>query len=202
MSADFVPVSPTAEPAPVGRRRFFRILWDEALWDQWLLGLPAAGAREVSPWDLVGCRWFQAPGALSVPVKRAGKALEFSFGAFDVPYVTRRVGELIEAVAPGEVQRIPVDVEGASEHYEILNVLHCLDCIDKNATTGDLWTPDDGRPEKVGQYFAIYTLKLRDDIEKKMIFRVAGWETPLIVADELKVALVEAVASGLTFQQL
>jgi hypothetical protein len=56
---------------------------------------------------------------------------------------------------------VPAQVEGRTEPYFILNVLHVIRCIDDaRCETVQYWTPEDGEPELVGKYMNVRGLKV------------------------------------------
>ncbi|MEJ7764251.1 MAG: suppressor of fused domain protein [Acidimicrobiales bacterium] len=133
-----------------------------------------------------------------VPIERRGKPRDCHFGSFDMLVVSQRVGALVETLAPGDVQRIPVDVEGVAEPYEILNVVAVLDRIDPERTAGQRW-PDD-HPHNAGRWRAVYELVLRaEDLGGPRIFRLSGWSVGVVVTEEIKRALQNARVSGIRF---
>ena len=180
----------------------YKLQFDSEDAGQWFLEAPRTpeGSR-VDPRIFTYGTPVETPDPLTVPVRDPGHELDFSFAAFDMLVVTGRVGALIEHVAPGDIQRIPVRVEPATGSFEILNVLPVIDCIDRDRTVGTFWTPDDGRPEKVGQYRMIIDLKLDSArVGGHDIFRVGGWDIAVIVTERLKDALQREHVTGLTYR--
>ncbi|HWC09970.1 MAG TPA: hypothetical protein VG455_01990 [Acidimicrobiales bacterium] len=147
--------------------------------------------------EAAGLRDLPAPETLTVPIDNPGHPLHFSFASHDMLVVAQHIGELIERMSPGDVERIPVRVEGRNEPYEILNVLTRIACIDRDRTVGELW-PD--ASERAGEYRMIVRLALDPDRvpESIRIFQVGGWKVSVVVTEDLKEALEDA--TGLTFK--
>lgn len=139
--------------------------------------------------------------SLSMRVGSPGNPVDFAFGVFLLPVVARQVGALIERLAPGDVQRIPVEVKGHPGPYEILNVTATVDCIDTDRTVGERWTEADHRSDLAGQWRGVYDLRLDGEVVgRSRIFRVAGWTNALVVTEDIKGALVDAGVSGLRYR--
>ena len=98
--------------------------------------------------------WSGRIMAVGLPLKfslyggRTGSILDFTFSNDDVPVVTGRVAVILAATAGDDIQRFPVQVEGRKESYEIINVVSCIPCVDRDRSDADWWTEADGRPEK------------------------------------------------------
>jgi hypothetical protein len=152
--------------------------------------------------------------SLWLPVKRAGRALDVTFGGGRNIVVTERIGALIDTLAPGDVQRIPAQVEGSDEPYELLHVLTRIDCVDSEHTRAQAKN-EEGRYES-GTLAALAHLIDRDNlyrhvmshnmtldpngIEGPRIFRVVDWDLFPVVTEELKAALEHEGATGVEFE--
>jgi hypothetical protein len=76
-------------------------------------------------------------------------------------------------------------------------------CIDEQASKVQFWTPEDGVPEKVGQYWAVDDLHIdKAKVGNAKVFRPEGWEVALIVSGELKDAMEAMGATGTRFQEV
>jgi hypothetical protein len=128
--------------------------------------------------------------------------------------VTERIGALIDKVAPGDVQRIPVHVEGTDGRYEVLHVLTRMDCVDWEHTCAQAKN-EEGRYEsgtlaslahlidrnKLNRHVMSYNMTLNPQgTEGPRIFRVLDWDLYPVVTEDLKVALERERPSGLEFQ--
>ena len=81
--------------------------------------------------DFAVGRHLENPGTLAVTVKRRGEPAELAFTLLEAPVATTRVADLIAEIAPGAVERFPVEVGGHAGKYEILNVVQVVDAIDQ-----------------------------------------------------------------------
>lgn len=180
----------------------YDVSFDPTIEDQWFLDAPHdPDGNEIDPRTFTQGKRVVVSEGLVVPIGEPGAPLEFSFGAFDMPVVSARVGEVLEQLAPDDVQRIPVRIEGADGPYEILNVVTAIDCIDRDRTVGTVWTEADHRSDLAGEYRMIIELHLDSSrITSSRIFRVEGWEIALIVTEDVKAALEEIAPTGLQFQ--
>jgi hypothetical protein len=95
-------------------------------------------------------------------------------------------------------------VEGQTEPYFILNLLRVIRCIDE-ARSEEVrhWRPEDGQPEKVGQYQVVSGMRIdRTQVGDAHIFRPWGWDVALIVSEHLKQALEVEGITGLRFTEV
>jgi hypothetical protein len=72
-----------------------------------------------------------------------------------------KVASILTALAPEDSQLIPVDVGSQQEPHFIRNALRVVKCIDDAAWEEvQHWMPEDGRPERVGTYRAVYGMRI------------------------------------------
>jgi hypothetical protein len=65
------------------------------------------------------------------------------------------------------------------------------------------WTPEDGLPEKVGQYYAVDDLRIdKAKVGEARVLRPEGWAGTLIVSEDIKVALERLGATGVRFTEV
>jgi hypothetical protein len=144
------------------------------------------------------------PGPLKIPIGRPGQALDFTLAGFSIPVVHVKVASVFTELAPGDVQLLPVDIPGQPAQFCILVATRLIRCIDDTASDEvEYWTPEDGRPEKVGQYRDVYGMRI--DLSKAgdaKVFRTWGWTIALIVSEELKEALERIGATGVKFKEV
>lgn len=140
---------------------------------------------------------------LRIPVEIPGKPLDFTEAGIGTPVVHVRVAALFAALAPGDVQLIPVDVEGQPDQYLILVATRLIRCIDEQASRIELWTHEDGVPHKVGQYASVRDMRIdKSKVGSAQMFRLDGWRTSLIVSGEIKDALERMGATGTRFEEV
>ena len=185
--------------------RYFDVLDDLHLPGRWSLGkVSDEGGRTVVPGRLLSGMPATFPGRLEVDVRAAGKPLDFTFAAFDIPIVNARAATLIRELVPEGVQFLPVVVGGQSEPYFILNTLRVVKCIDEKASSEvQFWTPEDEQPERVGEYSAVHGMRIDPArVGDAKVFRPWGWPVALIVSEDIKDALERAGVTGLKFEDV
>lgn len=127
---------------------------------------------------------------------------DFYLAAFDVPVVSQRFGALLASIAKDDVQLIPVTVMSAPGYF-ILNSLRRLKCLDESRSLFTKWEPADGRPDRAGQYRMIVELKVVvASSEHADIFRIDGWDVPLIVSETIRQAYLDNRLSGAVFESV
>jgi len=76
-------------------------------------------------------------------------------------------------------------------------------CIYEEASEIQRWTPEDGLPEKVGQYAIVSHLRIdgaRTGDARGL--RPEGWSGALIIREDLKRALEDLGATGMSFTKV
>jgi len=186
--------------------QYFDLSDDVYLTGRWELGklTDPEGGKEVWPWLFKKGEPVLFPKSPVGPVRSPGRPLDFSHAAFGIPVVHARVASIFTEMAPADVQLVPVDIEGQSDPYFILNVIRVVKCIDDQASAEvRYWTEEDGLPEKVGRYSSVSGMRI--DPTKPCdakVFRTWGWQVALIVSEDIKVALERAGATGLKFKEV
>nr|WP_224240944.1 DUF1629 domain-containing protein [Hyalangium gracile] len=160
---------------------------------------------EVDVWQFERGSRIDVEGRLRVPVDRPGKSLDFSMTPVGgAPVVHARVASLLASMAPTDVQLVPVEIEGQTEEFFILNVTRVVKCIDDKAS-GEVqyWKPEDGRPEKTGKYRAVHGMRIDPSkVGDAKVFRPWGWMGALLVSEEIKEALERSGATGTKFKEV
>ncbi|HZH74770.1 MAG TPA: DUF1629 domain-containing protein [Archangium sp.] len=187
-------------------QRYFELKDDMSSPGRWLLRNPLdAQGKEVRTRQFMSGEPTRHEGRLRVPVYHPGTPLDFTrvdTGA--IPVVTEKVARVLTEVAPGDVQLFPVEVESRPEPHFLVNVTRLIKCIDDEASTEVLyWQPEDGRPDKVGQYRDVYGMRIDPSkVAGAKVFRPWGWRVALIVAEDVKEALERTDATGLDFREV
>ena len=160
--------------------------------------------EKIDPWQFTRSQWLEPQGTRLFPVKPDGLALEFTLDAFVTPVVHGRVVQLFARLGIQEVQFIPIQVERHAGPYFILNTLRVIRCIDDaRCEEVQYWKPEDGEPEKVGQYRFVAGLRIDPaKVEGARIFRPWGWPLALIVSEDLKQALEAERITGTRFVEV
>jgi hypothetical protein len=141
---------------------------------------------------------------LKIPIGRPGRALDFTLAGFSIPVVHIRVASVFTELAPRDVQVLPVDIQGQPDQFCILVATRLVRCIDDKASEEvEYWTPEDGRPEKVGQYRDVYGMRIDPTkVGDAKVFRTWGWTIALIISEDIKEALERAGVTGLKFKEV
>ncbi len=188
-------------------RRFFRLGIDVDVAGRWHLGEPTrlTGQELEDVWEFSHGRPVVMREKLRVPIERPGSPLDFdTAGVGQVPIVNARVASIFREMASSDVQLIPVEVQGQAEPYYLVNVARTVRCIDEKACTEVLlYSAEDGRPERVGEYRSVIGLRIDESkVGNARVFRPWGWPPPVIVAEEIKAALERTGAVGGRFDEV
>ena len=188
------------------RVRYFR-LREQVQAGTWFLGDPldSRGRQVADIWQFTeGHPIPPLQDRLSVPIDEPGGRLDFSTaGAGVTPILHVRAASIFTELAPDDVQFLPVDIQGQPEQYVILVAKKLVRCIDDEASKDvRYWKPEDGRPEKVGQYRSVVDVRIDPTkVGGAKVFRTWGWAVALIVSEDLKRALESARVTGLRFEE-
>ncbi|MDY7230858.1 imm11 family protein [Hyalangium rubrum] len=182
--------------------RYFELRSNMLIPGRWVLKSPFdAHGREVDPWQFVEGRAVELKEVPRLEVSLPGRPLDFSLTGLGVIVVHGRVARLFEREGIGEAQFLPAKVEVHPEPYFILNPLRVIRCIDEaRCEEVQRFTPEDGQPEKVGQYRVVAGLRIDPTkVEGARIFRPWGWTVALIVSENLKQAMEQEGLTGTRF---
>jgi len=186
--------------------RYFDLSEDVYVPERWHLDTPLDSQGQE-----LGSRLFmrgepaQVQGRIRVPLYQSGKPLDFSLADVgSIPVVSEKAASLLAKMAPNDIQLLPVEVDSRSEPYFLVNVLRIVKCIDDETSEEvKYWKPEDGRPEKVGKYRAVYGMRIDPTkVGDAKVFRPWGWTVPLIVSEDIKEALERAGVTGMSFTEV
>src|SRR4051794_25700085 len=122
--------------------RFFDLADDVYVPNRWHLATPVdSKGRKVHDWDFTRGAPVHVEGRLKIPIKIAGKPLDFSEAGLGVPVVHVKVASMLAEHAPGDVQMIPADIEGQPDQYLVLVAPRLIRCINEEASKVRFWTP-------------------------------------------------------------
>ncbi|RKG75217.1 imm11 family protein [Corallococcus terminator] len=187
-------------------QRYFDLSDDVYLEGRWELGHPqdAQGTELMDPWQFRMGKPAYWPGRVRIPVEIPGTALDYSHAPFSNPVIHARVAAVFERLAPADVQFFPVDIEGQTDEFLIMNAVRRVNCIDDDASEQVCyWKPENGLPEKVGTYSIVWGMRLdASRIGSPKVFRPLHWEVSLIISEDIKLALEHLGATGVWFKDV
>jgi hypothetical protein len=185
--------------------RYFDLLYDVSLPGRWDLDPPTdPRGVEIDPWQFTEGRPVEVDERLTIPVGEAGRPLDFSWAGFGIPIVSARAASIFAALAPRDVQLLPVTIAGQPEQFYILVCTRVAKCIDdERSTEVRYWKPEDGQPERVGHYRSVYRLRIDPTkVGEARVFRTWGWLEALIISEDIKEALERMGAVGPKFKEV
>lgn len=184
--------------------RFFDLYDDVHVPRRWHLSSPTDGqGRELDDWDFKSGTPVKIEGRIKVPVEIAGKPLDFTEAGIRVPVVHVRVASVLAELAPDDVQLLPVSIDGQPDQYLILVATRLIRCIDEKSSRILLWTPEDGEPDRVGQYRDVRGMRIdKSKTGGAKVFRPEGWSGTLIVSGDIRAAMESMGATGAKFEEV
>ena len=187
--------------------RYFRLSDDVYVSGRWHLDDPAdpPGSEFDLLWRFGTGFPVDIEGRPRIPIDIPGRPLDFTETPVGgVPVVHATVAALFAKLAPKDTQLIPVDVDEQPDELFILNVTRVVKCIDDKASDEvQYWKPEDGRPEKTGNYRSVIGMRIdTSKVGDAKVFRPRGWMVALLVSEEIKVALEHIGAIGARFTEV
>jgi hypothetical protein len=188
-------------------RQFYELEFDIDAPGRWFLREPTdlKGDPVEDAWAFVVGQPVSDPGRLRVPLSRPGRPLDFDKTTVTgTPIVSERVAAVFRHLAPHDVQLFPVEIQGESAPHFLLNVACVARCIDDSACEEvTRWAPDDGRPDRVGEYRVVSGLRIASSrVGEARVFRPWGYLLPIIVEGTLKDALEHMGITGARFVEV
>ncbi len=168
--------------------------WLEEPWLAAVDDLPVGFATTGKPLSI---KRYLKSAVMSAP---KGTPVDFTFAVLDTPIVTERVGRLLGELAPGSVQRLPVQIRGRRARYDVLNVLDVVDCLDMRKSEivsfdlAALDVPDDEEPP-VGTIVKMVIDRRR--AKGHEIFLLSGARGHIIVSRRIKERLEAERVTGI-----
>lgn len=174
---------------------------------RWYLSEPASfDGQEIDDiWQFIDGKPLRVSERLRIPMRRPGIPLDLDFaGAGQTPVVNEGAASVFRELARDSVQLFPVEVEGQTAPYYILNVSRLIDAVDEGACQSvERWKPEDGRPDRLGEYHVIQGLHIdRLKAADARVFRLWGYSLPIIVDEEIKAALDMRGCAGGKFTEV
>jgi hypothetical protein len=81
--------------------------------------------------------------------------------------------------------------------------VHQRNCVDEAESGARRWGPEDGRPDKIGEYLEFMQLTIDPSrIEGSHVFRIWGSVVELIVSDAVKSAVEKVANLGIVFKSV
>jgi hypothetical protein len=185
-------------------QHFFRLSDDVYVPRRWHLDTPIdSQGHRVFDWDFKRGTPVDVKERLKIPIETAGRPLDFTEAGIRIPVVHVKVASMLAERAPGDVQLIPADIEGHPEQYLVLVATRLIRCIDEQASRILFWTPEDGEPDRVGQYRDVRDMRIdKTKVGNAKVFRPEWWEVALVVSEEIKDAMDALGATGTRFQEV
>jgi hypothetical protein len=186
--------------------KYFDLFDDMSIPGRWALRSPVdERGQRIDPWQFDEGRPLSMKGPLTLPLARPGRALDFTSTGHAVPIVSEKVADLLRRLdLLKQAQLLPARVEGQSGPFFILNVLRVIRCID-DARCREVrhWTPEDGQPEKVGEYRVVSGLRIdASTVGDAHIFRPWGWRVAIIISGHLKQAMEQQGVTGADYTEV
>jgi hypothetical protein len=169
---------------------YFKVALDDDR--RWHLELLA----DKAPIDIWECYQANLSSPIDFGIQVPGVKMDYNSSCFAIPVVSKRFADILQSISPDEIQRIPASVDNDSDHWEVLNVVSKVDCIDYTRSSIRCYPQD--HPEKPGKPRGVLRLVIDRNLAKgHHVFRAKDWEVVLIVSKDIKAELDKLPATGL-----
>ncbi len=185
--------------------RYYELMDDRRSQTRWHLGTPLdEQGQELDPWQFFAGHSLDLGCVPRFPLDVPGEPLDFCWAAFSIPVAHERFVQIFHHLRVQDVQFIPTHIDGHEEPYFILNTLRTIRCVDDaRCEEVKYWRPEDGQPEKLGEYRYIHGLRIDPSkVGDTRVFRPWGWDIALIVSEDLKQAIEAEGITGTRFVEV
>lgn len=167
---------------------------------RWYLNHPTTcEGEEVDPWQFTAGQRLDFREPLVFTQFQHGRALPFSLAAYEIPVVDEETGNVLRAVSGDDLELLPAIIEGQDAPFWIANVVNAMECVDEARSRFTRFTPEH-HPDRAGEYQMFIELKIDPArVVGHQVFRIKGWEAPLIVSDRVRTAMEARALPGLVF---
>jgi hypothetical protein len=160
----------------------------------WFIAVPKGGV----PIDIWACQRVANADPIPFQIYKDGSRVDFNEASHAIIVTSRRLAELLERLAPADIQIIPASIEGDDEQWFVVNVLARVDCIDHERSKITYYS--DSHPESAGKPRGVLKLVLdADRIWNHHIFHPKDWEVVTVVSDTVKRAMEEMGTTGVDY---
>lgn len=184
--------------------RYFRLDDDVHVPARWHIGDVSASSGSVP--NFLSTQRLAENIALSAPVSRPGRPLDFCLTSFAVPVAKLKLVDEIKSAAGADVQLFPIIIVGDQQHdgFAVPHCLRTVECMDEAQSDFIRWTSEDHRPDLAGQYRMVTNLAIdpRKVPPNAHFFRVLGWPVALIVSHIVKEAMEREGCLGAQFDEV
>lgn len=178
---------------------------DEQFGDRWFLEEPVSENGQA-----IDARLFRYGKAYHdiapycVPVQQKGRQIAFNLAAFDMPVVSSEIVSIIKLVAANDCEFFPIVIAESKLAMSIVNVTRRIACVDESRCEEVMkWRRADNRPDRLGCYRSIGGLRIDPTkTSGNHIFRIFGWEVPLIVSEVIREKLETIENIGIVFNEV
>lgn len=181
--------------------QYFQLIDDLSFDGRWFLNsVQDALGRPVNPELFTVCRRLDGIDTpLRIFPRRTGRPLDWTYADFDMPVASGPIIEILNDLS-SQVQIIPAVVDSHKGVFGIVNILDLRDCLDESRSEFIRWRPEDGRPDRLGQYRQVSTLRvLHERVGHSEIFRIKGWDVAIVVSSNLREQFDHRGITGVTF---
>jgi hypothetical protein len=169
---------------------------DETSWH--LDGFVDANGAEIDTRLFTASRRVACDGPLCCRISIAGRATDFTFGPFAIPVACRALSRQLLALAPRDLELVPLVVEGTNEDFDIINVLPRLRALDEDRTVGGHWP--DGSPNAGEWLYVVHAALKPSVVADHSVFRVHGPFASFFCSEDVREVLAPQEWTGFVFR--
>lgn len=175
--------------------KYYRLQDDTEYPERWYLG----DVKSVDNWLLASEKPEAGSNRLDIEVFQPGVSLDFTLSeVYGVPIVSKKIKEALQSIIGVDFQPVSILSDNHNEEYFVMIIREIIDCVDERRSEFQKFELNDPvRPDKAGDYRGFMSLFIKPDLVRgKDIFRIAKFETAIVVSEAVKVRLENIQASG------
>jgi hypothetical protein len=139
--------------------------------------------------------------------------IDYPFTVPELPVYSAQLKGIVKNYIGEDVQFLPIKViEKQSGReltgYSVANYLRIIDCLDRDFSTYQLWTKEnllywEKRPQILGKFRDVKKAAIKaSKVDDAPLFRLWGWETMIIIREDIKTRIEQANIKGCLFTDL
>ena len=140
----------------------------------------------------------QLASPLRCKVSTEGREMDFTLSPFGAPIAIRALSQQLAALAPHDLQMVPLIVDGSSNSFDLVNVLPRLRALDDERSIGGRWPSGSGSPGK--WLYVVHAALKPHAVRGHSLFRVNGWTPAIFCTDAVRQVLEPREWTGMQFR--
>lgn len=182
---------------------YFDLLFDVERKGGWLLGgVMKLDGSEILSSEFMSCTPYSGhTEALKASIILEGSPADYTLTAMGTPIVSPAMAKVLAQHETSGLEFIPIKAGG--EEYLILNILHCIECLDLEQSHVTRYSEPYDDPETLGKIEGLTNTKIKPEwVGGHHIFRLAEYPIVIVISKELRKQLEANKFTGMKFKRV